>query len=253
MEDCRGCRHVAQLITAFREKDQVVVIMPYHRNVDFRVRRSFLSSVASCTLIRSPQNYFTVVPLLSIQQYMRCLLRALRDIHSRQIIHRDIKPANFLFDPATGQGVVVDFGLAQVSPQLVYQLHTCLIEHVLQKSEFGANTSCNHDAPSREHPHGALKSFSKEDMEEMRANLHECRRRAAGPSDKVGWFAEDTRLVDSNAFSPARGDQSSLQRLHIKANRAGTRGFRAPEVLFKCEYQSAGTASFQSQCSSSDH
>lgn len=38
LEDCRNCRHVSQLITAFREKDQVVAIMPYHRNEDFRVR-----------------------------------------------------------------------------------------------------------------------------------------------------------------------------------------------------------------------
>lgn len=38
MEDCRGCRHVSQLITAFRHQDQVVVIMPYHKNDDFRVR-----------------------------------------------------------------------------------------------------------------------------------------------------------------------------------------------------------------------
>jgi len=37
MEDCRGCRHVSQLITAFRHEDQVVAIMPYHRNDDFRV------------------------------------------------------------------------------------------------------------------------------------------------------------------------------------------------------------------------
>ena len=37
MEDCRGCRHVSQLITAFRCEDQVVAIMPYHRNDDFRV------------------------------------------------------------------------------------------------------------------------------------------------------------------------------------------------------------------------
>lgn len=37
MEDCRGCRHVSQLITAFRQHDQVVAIMPYHRNQDFRV------------------------------------------------------------------------------------------------------------------------------------------------------------------------------------------------------------------------
>lgn len=37
LEDCRGCRHVAQLITAFRCHDQVVAVMPYFRNADFRV------------------------------------------------------------------------------------------------------------------------------------------------------------------------------------------------------------------------
>ena len=37
MEDCRGTRHTCQLITAFRNRDQVVAIMPYNRNEDFRV------------------------------------------------------------------------------------------------------------------------------------------------------------------------------------------------------------------------
>lgn len=38
MEDCRGARHVSGLITSFRKQDQVIVVMPYQRNVDFRVR-----------------------------------------------------------------------------------------------------------------------------------------------------------------------------------------------------------------------
>jgi cell division control protein 7 len=37
MQDSRGCRHVSQLISAFRHEDQVVAVMPYHRNEDFRV------------------------------------------------------------------------------------------------------------------------------------------------------------------------------------------------------------------------
>ena len=40
MEDCRGCRHVSQLITAFRHHDQIVAIMPFHKNEDFRVSSS---------------------------------------------------------------------------------------------------------------------------------------------------------------------------------------------------------------------
>jgi cell division control protein 7 len=46
MEDCRGCRHVSQLITAFRHEDQVVAIMPYHRNEDFRVGQSFVYPIS---------------------------------------------------------------------------------------------------------------------------------------------------------------------------------------------------------------
>lgn len=37
LEDCRGCRHTSQIITAFRNADQVVIVLPYQRNVDFRV------------------------------------------------------------------------------------------------------------------------------------------------------------------------------------------------------------------------
>lgn len=96
LEDCRSCRHVSQLITAFREKDQVVAIMPYHRNEDFRI-------------------FYRPLPLEGVKSYFRCMFRALRDIHTRGIIHRDVKPANFLFDPRTGLGTLCDFGLACVS------------------------------------------------------------------------------------------------------------------------------------------
>ena len=48
LEDVRGCRHVSQLITAFREADQVVAIMPYHRNEDFRVNMPFFIIQCPC-------------------------------------------------------------------------------------------------------------------------------------------------------------------------------------------------------------
>ncbi|KAG7447698.1 kinase-like protein [Guyanagaster necrorhizus] len=181
LEDCRGCRHVSQLITAFREKDQVVAIMPYQRNDDFR-------------------DFFCSLTIEGIKAYFRCLMRALRDIHSRQIIHRDVKPANFLFDSRTGMGTLCDFGLAS-------RMNTTV------------PGPCLHLPASPSHPHGRLRARNEYDSEHIKKMQREARAKNHWPSDRVGYPQNDTRP-------------------NSKANRAGTRGFRAPEVLLKCGNQS---------------
>lgn len=37
LETCRNARNVSKLITAFRERDQIVLVLPFQRNDDFRV------------------------------------------------------------------------------------------------------------------------------------------------------------------------------------------------------------------------
>ncbi|KAI0692551.1 kinase-like domain-containing protein [Cytidiella melzeri] len=183
LEDCRGCRHVSQLITAFREKDQVVAIMPYHKNDDFR-------------------SFYRSLPLEGVKSYFRCMFRALRDIHTRSVIHRDVKPANFLFDPRTGIGTLCDFGLA------------CRMD---KTQTLGM---CLHTPPTRSYPHGRIRApteclISPEDIKKAQ---REARYKSSQPSERVGYLEHDRRPLS-------------------KANRAGTRGFRAPEVLFKCSLQ----------------
>lgn len=81
--------------------------------------------------------------------------------------------------------------------------------------------ACLHDAPSAEHPHGRLRKFDAFQIEHIKKMQREARLKSGWSSDRVGYPDKDPRP-------------------HSKANRAGTRGFRAPEVLLKCGEQSGG-------------
>ncbi|KAM5376301.1 hypothetical protein ACJZ2D_005523 [Fusarium nematophilum] len=166
LHDLRQCPSVCPLITAFRETDQVVAILPYFRHGDFRT-------------------YFRDMTITEISVYLRELFTALKSVHDHKILHRDIKPTNFLYDPATQRGVLVDFGLAEREGS---DSKPCL---------------CHESREVRKH---------------RQANSAWAQQNSAGSNPQAGYPKSDTR--------------SSR-----RANRAGTRGFRAPEVLFKCTEQ----------------
>ena len=48
MQTCRGCRHTSQIITAYRHLDQVALILPYQRHMDFRVVYAHVYSLPRC-------------------------------------------------------------------------------------------------------------------------------------------------------------------------------------------------------------
>ncbi|KAK9460036.1 kinase-like domain-containing protein [Lipomyces oligophaga] len=84
---------VAPLITAFREHEQVMAVLPFCKHTEFRIFRD--------------------QPIEEFKYYLKNLFTGLSHVHAQNIIHRDIKPTNFLYDLDKREGYVVDFGLAE--------------------------------------------------------------------------------------------------------------------------------------------
>lgn len=205
LEECRECRNVSKLLTAFRCRDQVVVVMPYVPNQDFRVRivetlNSTVKGPTFTSLISSfQQDIFMTMSISSIQGYFRCMFRALCDLHALGIVHRDVKPANFLFNPVQNMGVLCDFGLAQVCCILVMFVYwpSWPKTHSNQQrieTETPANT-CLHTPGTRSEPHGIHRSLEGMHRVRVSEKVGEARRRSTMSSDRVGIPADDTRCV----------------------------------------------------------
>lgn len=89
-----GKDNVVKLLFAIRHKDNLALVMPYFEHDKLN------------KLIRR----FKVD---DVRQYVKKLLTALAHMHRHKIIHRDIKPNNFLYCAKTKKCALVDFGLAQ--------------------------------------------------------------------------------------------------------------------------------------------
>ncbi|KAK9468112.1 kinase-like domain-containing protein [Lipomyces arxii] len=156
LDTLSGCPAIAPLITAFRDRDQIVAILPYFKHADYRA-------------------FYRTLPLKEFKYYLKSLFVGLDHVHKHEIIHRDVKPTNFLYNPEKRRGVLVDFGLAEMQRQSLDPAYCTCRKH--------------------------------KDNEHVR--------HVTDRTPSNGYYVNDSR--------PGR-----------RANRAGTRGFRAPEVLLKC-------------------
>lgn len=204
MEALRSTPYVASLITAFRTADQVVLVMPYNRHAEFR-------------------DYYRIMPLTDMPCYFYCLFSALEAVHRLGIVHRDVKPANFLYDPRTGFGTLCDFGLAE------------RIEHSDWRGK------CHHTFPTDEHPHG--EQCINHDVYSTHLLPDGALARSASGAAADRGISAPTYVAGGGRNATPMGPPDRVGHLRndarpgVRANRAGTRGFRAPEVLFKCPDQ----------------
>uniref|UniRef100_A0A8C6W736 Cell division cycle 7-related protein kinase n=1 Tax=Nannospalax galili TaxID=1026970 RepID=A0A8C6W736_NANGA len=87
----------------FRKNDHVVIAMPYLEH------ESFLDILNSLSF-------------QEVREYMFNLFKALKRIHQFGIVHRDVKPSNFLYNRRLKKYALVDFGLAQGTPDTKIEL-----------------------------------------------------------------------------------------------------------------------------------
>ncbi|KAI4882100.1 hypothetical protein NFI96_029428, partial [Prochilodus magdalenae] len=103
LTEAGGMENVMGVTYCFRKDHHVVIVMPYVEH----------------------QPFVDIVGMLSfeeVRQYIYHLLKALKHIHKFGIIHRDIKPTNFLYNRREKKYALVDFGLAQGTPDTRIEL-----------------------------------------------------------------------------------------------------------------------------------
>ncbi|XP_055007818.1 cell division cycle 7-related protein kinase [Boleophthalmus pectinirostris] len=222
-----GRENVMGVTYCFRKEDHVVIVMPY---LEHRAIVDIISSLS----------------FEEVRLYIYNLLRALKHIHQFGIIHRDIKPNNFLYNRKTKEYALVDFGLAQGTADTQIDLLKDLSGlRKVQRPVFGERNmnSCTLVSATTK-----ASSAQTELVKVVKAEDPANRRYSStgrGSSLKTqGANQKPQRAVPLSAtcscYNTDRVCNICLSRKQQIAPRAGTPGFRAPEVLTKCPNQ--GTA-----------
>ncbi|XP_066508157.1 cell division cycle 7-related protein kinase-like isoform X2 [Hoplias malabaricus] len=222
-----GKENVMGVTYCFRKDHHVVIVMPYVEH------QPFVEIVASLSFEE-------------VRQYIYHLLKALKHIHKFGIIHRDIKPTNFLYNRREKKYALVDFGLAQGTPDTQIELLKELMGLCkTSRSVFGERNLNNINStknPVDKVEGHLLKPTKTEDVVSRRFVANKRRPLPARASVSIQ-KPKPTAVKPSLTCSCYLSDRICnicLSRKQQVAPRAGTPGFRAPEVLTKCPDQ--GTA-----------
>ncbi|XP_077394233.1 cell division cycle 7-related protein kinase isoform X2 [Festucalex cinctus] len=217
-----GRENVMGVEYCFRKEDHVVIVMPYMEH----------------------QAIVDIIGSLSFEEvrlYIYHLLKALKHIHQFGIIHRDIKPNNFLYNRKAKTFALVDFGLAQGTADTQIELLKDLVGfRKAPRSVFSEKNlnSCISTCTTKQETKTQLVKPTKTVALSSR-RLPTAR---GGPTTVRNQKVQRGvhQPLTCNCFQTDRVCNVCLSRKQQVAPRAGTPGFRAPEVLTKCPNQ--GTA-----------
>ncbi|XP_011870823.1 PREDICTED: cell division cycle 7-related protein kinase [Vollenhovia emeryi] len=145
-------------------------------------------------------DYVQEMTVEETRDYIRALLTALRRVHKFNVIHRDVKPSNFLYDRINRRYLLVDFGLAQ--------------ESQVEKLKQMAATNIAAIDPG-------TYGVKRKRLNENNGSL------------QLDFTAKRTVNSKCHCFGKPKVCMTCLREPEQMAHRAGTPGFRAPEVLLK--------------------
>ncbi|XP_019958305.1 cell division cycle 7-related protein kinase isoform X3 [Paralichthys olivaceus] len=221
-----GRENVMGATYCFRKEDHVVIVMPYMEH------QAIVDIISSLTFEE-------------VRLYIYHLLKSLKHIHQFGIIHRDIKPNNFLYNRNSKMYALVDFGLAQGTADTQIELLKDLTRlSKVPRPVFGEK-NLNSCLPASSTTKQAaimtelVKPIKTEDPASRRYSSA-----SRGPVAVRSQSQKPQRILQQgltcNCYMTDRVCNVCLSRKQQVAPRAGTPGFRAPEVLTKCPNQ--GTA-----------
>ncbi|XP_052895579.1 cell division cycle 7-related protein kinase [Anopheles moucheti] len=214
--------------------------------------------------------YFAQLTPADVQRYLQQLLIALKRVHLFGVIHRDVKPSNFLHSPRHRTYMLVDFGLAQETNKGVLSLRTpgnqpaqtdegvkredqVVPQHqdtVLVRNPLNRKTNSN------THPLKLSNSTTKDlaDVPMLGRQIKSVastvsngvKHRRSAMLENRSPYARDLKTDGANVASRQSRDQPTcmcpgqpqvcnlcLVKPEMNAPRAGTPGYRPPEVLLK--------------------
>eukprot|EP01135_Chromosphaera_perkinsii_P006319 Nk52_evm48s485 gene=Nk52_evmTU48s485 len=202
----RNCRNVVSIFSGFCHDVSSVLVLPYFEHDSFK-------------------SYFTTLTLEGIKSYVRGLFIALQSIHGHHIIHRDIKPSNFLHNVKTQKYMLVDFGLAEEDERWA-------TGKARDTKRSGGKHKCLKEG------HGDKVKGKENDASRANFSREVDRAKHQKQSGKIPFASSNGTVQYKNALTMGT-DEVVLgdNRPRIVASRAGTRGFRAPEVLLKSQHQ----------------
>ncbi|XP_059146496.1 cell division cycle 7-related protein kinase-like [Physella acuta] len=218
-----GCDNVMGVKLCLRNRDHVVFVMPVFLHDKF-------------------QECLHTMSVDEAREYMRNLLIALKRVHEFNVIHRDIKPSNFLYNRQQKRFSLVDFGLAS-GPML--------IDRDLEKHSRAGLTTHKQTLPNQmpdvrvplspskfslNLPHIPPAHSTKGKVLHHKAGMKTIR--LSNPSTTAASWLADSQGCD--CFGRPQICSICVARPNQVAPRAGTAGFRAPEVLMKCTEQNTG-------------